>query len=153
MSAKNHVHSLCATCTGFDWLAWLKYKEDRRYILHSRFENVFEAASTGCRLCKLIVQKYENVVSKMTQGVYEEGKMRSYHLNCPLKISATRSMHEALRVQSIQMHLLQDALGAEWFASYMNQGMPRNRRMRSPLWADFTVYLGVSVPFREFCAQ
>jgi hypothetical protein len=148
MSVEKNAGYLCATCAGFDWLAWLKDETDRGHILHSRFGSVFEAASTGCRLCELIVQKYEDIHLK--------SEIKSYYRNCSLKLIAFKDPWSTVRVWGIILRvqgLEQDAFTPEGPEHFTTEPVLGNRTSPTSPPPGIEFELGISVPFRKFCAQ
>jgi hypothetical protein len=111
MSLEGNVGSLCATCTAFDWEAWLKYSSELAYILHPRFGEVFDAASAGCRLCKLLAYKYESTLYESRrhgeEDDYDKKETKALHMGCLVALEAERDTSAGGELVAMKIILLE----------------------------------------------
>jgi hypothetical protein len=122
--------TLCETCSGFDWTTWLRDKIVQAYILHSRFENVINAALAGCRLCAFVIRRYNNL------SLADE--TRRAHLGLPMAVETATSVFNSNTILDLRMYLV--CGGPE---------LTPVQRIEAK-HAAFSTYFGMSVPTCKF---
>lgn len=79
---------LCVTCRDVDWIALFKGGINATAPHHSRFGDVVHAAVGGCRLCSLIVAKFNEQRAKAaTVGGHATETDRELELSLDLRKS------------------------------------------------------------------
>lgn len=168
MLPNDFAANLCVTCAGFDWAAVLSTKGwNDTYILHPRFEAVFEAASAGCKLCRFVVQRYRDSTRRHDYNMLFGNEAsfggrlepKASHAGCPVAVQTVRDLDGISQVIDLKMFLLIQDIDEK--AVYDTE-VPRNfSTMTDPISRfvidkisakiEFSANFGVSVPFCKSC--